>query len=130
MNKRVKIIFNPKSVFIPLEKNFLTRFNLIIFVAVFFGMVCLLHTRTVDADISEIELFTNPDKTISMDFQDADLKDVLKIFSQQAKLNFIASEAVQDRKVTLYLEKVPIKEGGTILTGGEQVKLSGEYSEG
>lgn len=47
-------------------------------------------------------------KTISMDFQDASLKDVLKIFSQQSGMNFIASEAVSDRKVTLYLDKVPV----------------------
>jgi type II secretory pathway component GspD/PulD (secretin) len=45
-----------------------------------------------------------------MDFQDAALKDLLKIFSIQAGLNFIASEAVQDRKITLYLDKVSIKE--------------------
>ncbi|MEW6101076.1 MAG: secretin N-terminal domain-containing protein [Candidatus Omnitrophota bacterium] len=47
--------------------------------------------------------------TISMDLQDADLKDILKIFSIQSGLNFIASEAVQDRKITLYLDKVPLE---------------------
>lgn len=47
--------------------------------------------------------------TISMDFQDANLKDILKIFSIQSNLNFIASEAVQDRKLTLYLDKVPLQ---------------------
>ncbi|MFH1190912.1 MAG: hypothetical protein V1670_01775 [Candidatus Omnitrophota bacterium] len=45
---------------------------------------------------------------ISMDFKDADLKDILKVFSIQAQMNFIASEAVQDRKITLYLDKVPL----------------------
>lgn len=54
--------------------------------------------------------FPDPDTTISMDFQDAGLKDVLKIFSIQSGLNFIASEGVQDRKLTLYLDKSPIKE--------------------
>jgi len=47
---------------------------------------------------------------ISMDFKDADLKDILKVFSMQSGLNFIASEAVQERKVTLYLDKVPLTE--------------------
>lgn len=47
---------------------------------------------------------------ISMDFKDANLKDILKVFSMQSGLNFIASEAVQDRKVTLYLDKVPLTE--------------------
>ena len=48
--------------------------------------------------------------TISMDFQDASLKNILKALSIQAELNFIASEAVQDRTVTLYLDKVPLSE--------------------
>ncbi|MCX5702875.1 MAG: hypothetical protein NT066_00015, partial [Candidatus Omnitrophica bacterium] len=46
---------------------------------------------------------------ISMDFQDANLKDILKVFSIQSGLNFIASEALQDRKITLYLDRVPLK---------------------
>lgn len=51
-----------------------------------------------------------PELTISMDFKDAGLKDILKVFSIQAGMNFIASEAVQDRKITLYLDKVPLNE--------------------
>jgi type IV pilus secretin PilQ/predicted competence protein len=46
---------------------------------------------------------------ISMDFKDASLKDILKILSVQSGLNFLSSEAVQERKVTLYLDKVPLK---------------------
>ncbi len=48
--------------------------------------------------------------SISMDLQDASLKDVLKILSIQSNLNFVASEAVQERKLTLYMDKVPLKE--------------------
>ncbi len=47
---------------------------------------------------------------ISMDFQDAELKDVLKIFSQQSGLNFIADEKIIGKKVTLYLDKVSIED--------------------
>lgn len=54
--------------------------------------------------------FPDPEATISMDFQDANLRDILKIFSVQSGLNFIASEAVKERKVTLYMDKVPIRE--------------------
>lgn len=53
-------------------------------------------------------VFPGGDAVISMDFKDASLKDILKAFSMQSGLNFIASEAVQDRKVTLYLDKVPL----------------------
>jgi type II secretory pathway component GspD/PulD (secretin) len=51
----------------------------------------------------------SPDQTISMDLQEANLRDILKIFSIQSGLNFIASEVVENKKVTLYLDKVPIK---------------------
>lgn len=53
---------------------------------------------------------TTPTNFISLDFQDASLKDVLKIFSQQSGLNFVANEAVKDKKVTLYLEKVSVQD--------------------
>lgn len=53
--------------------------------------------------------FPEAEPEISMDFQDASLKDILKLFSIQSGLNFIASEGVQERKVTLYLDKVPLK---------------------
>jgi len=54
---------------------------------------------------------------ISMDFQDANLKDILKVFSQQAQLNFVASENIKDRKVTLYLDKVSVEDAlNTIMT--------------
>ena len=43
---------------------------------------------------------------VSMDFQDANLKDVLKVFSQQTGLNVIAGEEIADKTVTLYLEEV------------------------
>ncbi|MFA4991820.1 MAG: secretin N-terminal domain-containing protein [Candidatus Omnitrophota bacterium] len=47
---------------------------------------------------------------ISMDFQDANLKTVLKIFSQQSGLNFIASQNVQDRTVTIYFDNVKVED--------------------
>ncbi len=47
--------------------------------------------------------------SISMDFQDTPLKQILKVFSQQAGLNFVASEAIQEKRVTLYLDKVSVE---------------------
>lgn len=66
-----------------------------------------LFTPKLNADIKPT--FPDQEPEISMDFQDANLKDILKVFSIQAGLNFIASEAVQDRKITLYLDKVPLR---------------------
>lgn len=54
--------------------------------------------------------FYDLEPEISMDFQDANLKDVIKVFSIQSGLNFIASEAVQDRIITLYMDKVPLNQ--------------------
>ncbi|MBN1793863.1 MAG: hypothetical protein JW844_02745 [Candidatus Omnitrophica bacterium] len=47
---------------------------------------------------------------ITMDLKDASLKDVLKIFSQQSGLNFIAAETVEDKRITLYLEDVSVQD--------------------
>lgn len=46
---------------------------------------------------------------VSLDFKKADLKDVLKVFSQQIGINFILSESVGDKTVTVYLDKVPVE---------------------
>ena len=49
-------------------------------------------------------------RRISMDFKDASLKNILKIFSEQAGLNFIASQEIQDKTLTLYLDNVPLQQ--------------------
>ncbi|MBU1998309.1 MAG: secretin N-terminal domain-containing protein [Candidatus Omnitrophota bacterium] len=54
--------------------------------------------------------FFDASKKISMDFQLADLNDILKIFSIQSGMNFIASESVRERKISLYLDQVSVKE--------------------
>lgn len=47
---------------------------------------------------------------ISMDFQQAALKDVLKVFSQQSGLNFVATEEIENKRVTLYLDGVTVQD--------------------
>jgi type IV pilus assembly protein PilQ len=49
-------------------------------------------------------------RSISMDFQEAKLKDVLKVFSQQAGLNFVATENIEDKNITLYLDNVTVND--------------------
>lgn len=48
--------------------------------------------------------------TISMDVSEAYLEDVLKLLSRQAGMNFVASEAVREKKITLYFNEVPISD--------------------
>ncbi|MBM3248930.1 MAG: hypothetical protein FJZ10_05900 [Candidatus Omnitrophica bacterium] len=74
------------------------------------GIFLILFIPSASSEISTGQSFSSYSKMISMDFQDANMKDVLKIFSQQSALNFIASEEVQDRTVTLYLDNVPVEE--------------------
>ena len=47
---------------------------------------------------------------ISLDFQDANLKDVLKLLSLQSGINFIAAENVKDRKITLFVDQVTVQD--------------------
>lgn len=85
-----------------MTKN-LKFFTLIVF-------FCLFSDRLPAQQIESPPPALNPAKTISMDFQDANLKDVLKIFSIQSGMNFVASEAVADRRITLFLDNVLVKE--------------------
>ncbi len=54
--------------------------------------------------------YPNYSKRISMDFKDAALEDVLKIFSQQSGMNFIAASDLHEKKVTLFLDNIPVEE--------------------
>ena len=55
-------------------------------------------------------LMTDLEKKVSLDLEGANLLDVLKMLSQQTGLNFISTEAVKGRTLTLYMEEVPLKE--------------------
>jgi type IV pilus secretin PilQ/predicted competence protein len=76
-----------------------------VFVFIFF---LGLTTPKLNAD-SKLPFF-DQEPEISMDFQDANLRDILKLLSIQSGMNFIAAQGVEDRKITLYLDKVPLKE--------------------
>jgi len=81
------------------------NFKLFVFIS-----VLLLSTCLPTSNAEQTLPFYDSEVTISLDLQNAGLKDVLKIFSVQSGLNFISSESVQDRAITLYLDKVPVKE--------------------
>jgi type IV pilus assembly protein PilQ len=63
-------------------------------------------------DIDTSSPFLNPDfsKRISMDFQEAPLADVLKIFSQQSNMNLVTSAELANKRVTVYLDQVPVEQ--------------------
>ncbi len=76
----------------------------------FYFAIIILTFSPVPSGAVDSLMFPNPEQPISMDFQDAGLKDILKIFSIQSGLNFIASESVQERKITIYMDKVSIQD--------------------
>jgi len=88
-----------------MKKIFLITAAVFYLISVFFITQLNAQAESVEADSIEPG---SAEPTISMNFKDADLKDILKALSMQAGMNFIASEAVQDRKVTLYFDKVPL----------------------
>ncbi|MFC1703629.1 secretin and TonB N-terminal domain-containing protein [Candidatus Omnitrophota bacterium] len=76
----------------------------------FFIISCLYFGAFLDSSFAYDNFdYDEYSKHISMDFKDASLKDVLKIFSQQSGMNFIASDAIKDRTVTIYLDNVPVE---------------------
>ena len=81
--------------------------NIFLSITVAFYLILAFFITQLNAQAGPV-FGATAEPSISMDFQDANLKDVLKVLSMQAGMNFIASEAVQDRKVTLYLDKVPL----------------------
>jgi len=78
----------------------------------FLILAFLLITCGSFAETSSFSRFAYPEysKKISMDFKDADLRSVLKIFSQQSGMNFIAASDTANTKVTLFFENVPVEE--------------------
>ncbi len=51
-----------------------------------------------------------PSGLVTLDFQDTSLNDVLKVFSVQSGMNFIAATDLQAKAVTMYVDKVPVME--------------------
>ena len=78
-----------------------------------FLLVSLAHPALADGieeKFFNLERSDAGSRKVSMDFKDAALMDVLKIFSQQSGMNFIAAQDVSARKVTLFMENIPVKD--------------------
>ena len=78
-----------------------------------FLSVFLLLSLACPAFAEDMEnRFFSPEysKKVSMDFKGVSLTDVLKIFSKQSGMNFIAAQDVSERKITLFMENIPVEE--------------------
>lgn len=81
-------------------------------IAIIFTLFISSPTIAADGDYGGVssKASLSPSNLISMDFQDANLKTVLKVFSQQSGLNFLASQSVKDRKITIYFDGVSVED--------------------
>ncbi|MBN2120066.1 MAG: hypothetical protein JW734_03290 [Candidatus Omnitrophica bacterium] len=84
--------------------------KIIVLTAFLFLFVVPQIRASYDDNIYGDYLISVSKKTISMDLENASLIDTLKVLSQQTGLNFVSSEAVRERKLTLYLEQVPLRQ--------------------
>jgi len=66
-------------------------------------------------DYAGQKIMDDSGKKVSLDFEEVALVNLLKVLSQQSGLNFVANESVQERKITLYLEDVPLTAAMDIL---------------
>lgn len=73
-------------------------------VAFFLHSLCLGGLAHAEEDV------VSAGNTVSMQFDGTPLKDVLKLLSQQSGLNFAASEEAENKKVTVFLQNVPVRD--------------------
>ncbi len=85
------------------------------------------ESRFVDDEAPPLPI-PSTNKLISMNFDGAMLRDVLRILSQQSGLSFAASEEVETKKVTVYLENVPVKDAIESILNANGLKY--EHREG
>lgn len=75
------------------------------------GVVLSVFLAVVTAPSGFCEESSSGDAAIvSMEFEGAALKDVLKVLSQQSGLNFATSQDVEQKQVTVYFDHVPANE--------------------
>ena len=86
-----------------------------IFLLILLAMPFLMIAALAQDNLYGDYLLTSFNKKVSLDLEDAKLVDVLKMLSQQTNLNFISTEAIKDRKLTLYMDQVPLKEAMDII---------------
>ncbi|MDD5291806.1 MAG: secretin N-terminal domain-containing protein [Candidatus Omnitrophica bacterium] len=75
-----------------------------------FSFFSIIFTDSAWGVLADELLMQDPWRKISLDLEDASLLSVLKVFSQQSGMNFIASQEIANRTVTLYLENVPVRD--------------------
>jgi type II secretory pathway component GspD/PulD (secretin) len=85
-------------------------FNAFFIVLTVLSSTTIGHAADITIDSSSSFLYPGYSQKISMDFQNASLVDVLKIFSQQTKINLVSSEELAAKRITVFLDNVPVEQ--------------------
>jgi len=76
-----------------------------------FFLVCPISVFCeVSARVNVNNLGKKVERIVSVDFAKAELRDILKSFSQQTGMNFVVSGKVSTPSISMFLSKVPVKE--------------------
>jgi len=88
------------------------RIILLCFCFLLLGSAPQIAFASPELNIDTTSPFVYPEysKKLSMDFQEARLVDVLKIFSEQTRYNLITSQTLSNKRVTVYLDNVPVEQ--------------------
>ena len=93
----------------------------LLFFFLMFAPFIVNSQNIVDMDIDHTPFEEMPYiQKISMDFEEALLKDVLKAFSKQTGANFVASNLIEEKTITIFLSDVTMEEAlATILSAND-----------
>ena len=69
------------------------------------------ETKVAEPSVPKPEVQVNPlERVVKLDFVNADLTDVLKLIQVQAKVNVVSGQSAVGKKVTLSLDKAPLRD--------------------
>jgi len=66
----------------------------------------------------------NTQQLVSLDHQDATLWEVLRDISDQTDMNFSLDQNIQDKKITIYLDRVSLQDALSVISEAAQVRYS------
>ena len=90
--------------------------KIIIFLAVAFAATAVYAQELGDTDNTYGDYLVSASRrVISVDLEGAALLNVVKLLSQQTGFNFIATQGIQAKTFTLYLDKTPLKDAMDII---------------
>ncbi len=80
------------------------------FFSIYFVLSAFISSAILPPFAFAEEGSSSEEAIVSMEFDGAALKDVLKVLSKQSGLNFATTEEVENKRITIFLDHVPAKD--------------------